>query len=141
MHCAAYFPGTCGAWLFRATAWHEGGIYNSRGQKYLELEQFWGRAVRASMTRKGHGRFSIFGVILRNLGNKALLGHPIPFKEAMAEVLTRSRQTHLLRRPEESVIAAIRAYEITDDILGIIDPGCFRGQTPRKLQRCYGLLK
>jgi hypothetical protein len=71
-------------WLFRATSWHEGGIYNLRGEKYLGLEQFWGRAVRASMTRKSHGRFLIFGWF--QICAFLLLTTRLPSKETMADV-------------------------------------------------------
>ena len=42
---------------FVPVSWHEGGIYIVLGETYLGDEQFWGRAVRASLIRKGQGRF------------------------------------------------------------------------------------
>src|SRR6266550_5328759 len=39
-------------------SWHEGGIYIVLSGRYLRDEQFWGRAVRASLIRKSQGRFS-----------------------------------------------------------------------------------
>src|SRR6266404_8493769 len=46
--CSQFGPGS----------WHEGGIYIVLGGTYLRDEQFWGRAVRASLIRKSQGRFS-----------------------------------------------------------------------------------
>ena len=40
----------CGlVWPIGAIAWHEGVIYRKGDQNYIVLEQFWGRAVRASL--------------------------------------------------------------------------------------------
>jgi hypothetical protein len=50
-------------WLFRANSWHQSGIYIRTAAGYFVLEQFWGRAVRAPLTRRGQGRFLIVGFL------------------------------------------------------------------------------
>jgi hypothetical protein len=44
-------------WPIGAIHWHQRGIYTFSLSKYLVVEQFWGRAVRASLIRKSQGRF------------------------------------------------------------------------------------
>jgi hypothetical protein len=50
--------------LFVLSGWHESGIYRIAGESYLEREQTWGRAVRASHNSQELGALLIWGRFL-----------------------------------------------------------------------------
>ena len=69
---------------FVPAGWHDGGIYIWTAEKYLVLEQFWGRAVRASHDSQGSGALLIWGLFDRgprggeSRGLTRVLNRPFP---------------------------------------------------------------
>ena len=69
-----------GKWLFRACVPLDSGVPMTLGFSYLAIEQFWGRAVRASRDSLNPGRFLFVGRILSgDLDFASQDRHPLNF--------------------------------------------------------------